>query len=326
MTLAFRESIDQKRSNIMEVLVTGGGGYIGSVLVPMLLSEGHQVTVIDSFMYGQSSLMDCCHHESLSIIRGDVRNEALIRAHLKKADAILPLACLTGAPLCDQDPVAAQQVNFDAVRLIAEEKSRDQRLIFPCTNSGYGVGQEGIHCDEETLMKPVSLYGRLKVDIDRLLLDSGHCITFRFATAFGVSPRMRLDLLVNDFTYRAVVDRTVVLFEADFKRNYLHVRDASRAFLHALSQYDSMVGEPYNVGLSEANLSKKELCQVIKTQVPDFTYLVSEIGKDPDQRNYIVSNAKIEATGYRTEVDLNSGIRELVKGFQVIRRTQYSNI
>ena len=310
----------------MKILVTGGAGYIGSMLVPLLLQRGHQVTVIDNFMYGQTSLLDCCHHPNFAIIRGDVRNESLLREQLRQADAVLPLACLTGAPLCDRDPVGAQQINHDAVRFLAEHKSRDQRLIFPCTNSGYGVGQEGIHCDEKTPMRPISLYGKLKVELDRYLLDRGDCITFRFATVFGVSPRMRLDLLVNDFTYRAVVDRTVVLFEAHFKRNYLHVRDAALAFLHSLENYEAMVGEPYNVGLSEANLSKQELCEAIQRHVPEFRYVISEIGKDPDQRNYIVSNAKLEATGFRTQVGLDDGIQELVKGFQIVRRNQYANV
>ena len=245
---------------------------------------------------------------------------------MTKADAILPLACLTGAPLCDRDQIGAQQINHDSVRFLAEHKSKDQLLIFPCTNSGYGVGQDGIFCDEKTPMRPISIYGRLKVELDKYLLDRGDCITFRFATVFGVSPRMRLDLLVNDFTYRAVVDRTVVLFEAHFKRNYLHVRDASHAFLHSLENYQTMVGEPYNVGLSEANLSKHELCEAIQQELPDFRFVISEIGKDPDQRNYIVSNDKIESTGFKTQVGLDDGIQELVKGFQIVRRNQYANI
>ena len=310
----------------MEILVTGGAGYIGSILVPLLLHRGHSVTVIDNFMYGQTSLLDCCHYAELNVIRGDVRNESLLREHLRESDAILPLACLTGTPLCDRDPVGAQQINNDAVRFLAEHKSREQCLIFPCTNSGYGVGQEGIYCDETTPMRPISLYAKLKVELDHYLLDRGDCITFRFATVFGVSPRIRLDLLVNDFTYRAVVDRTVVLFEAHFKRNYLHVRDAVQAFLHALENYEAMVGEPYNVGLSEANLSKQELCEAIQKQVPEFHYVISEIGKDPDQRNYIISNAKIESTGFQTQVGLDAGIRELVKGFQIVRRNQYANV
>lgn len=309
----------------MKILVTGGAGYIGSVLVPALLAAGNEVTVVDSFMYGQSTLLDCSVDPRLQIIRGDARDERLMPGLIAKADALLPLACLTGAPICDRDSWAAQTINHDAVRRMAEQKSREQMLIFPSTNSGYGVGEANIHCTEDTPLRPVSLYGRLKVELEKYLLDRGDCVTFRFATLFGTSPRMRLDLLVNDFVYRAVTDRFVVLFEPHFKRNYLHVRDGARAFQHALAHYDVMKGRPYNVGLSDANISKWELCERIKQHVPQFTYLVAEVGKDPDQRNYIVSNARIEATGYRTQFGLDAGIPELIRGYQVIRRTQFAN-
>jgi nucleoside-diphosphate-sugar epimerase len=310
----------------MQILVTGGAGYIGSVLVPRLLNDGHDVTVVDSFMYGQTSLLDCCIEPKLTIVRGDVRNQTLMKPLVARADAILPLACLTGAPLCDKDPEMATGVNYQAVRWIAEQMSRQQMLIFPSTNSGYGVGEAGIHCTEETPLRPVSLYGRLKVELEQYLLDRGDCVTFRFATLFGSSPRMRLDLLVNDFTYRAVVDRFVVLFEPHFKRNYLHVRDGARAFQHALANYDTMKGRPYNVGLSSANISKHELCEAIQKYVPSFTFMAASIGKDPDQRNYIVSNARIEATGYCTSVDLDMGLQDLLRVYQIVRRNQYSNV
>ncbi len=309
----------------MNYLITGGAGYIGSALVPMLLAKGHKVTVVDNFMYGQTPLLDVCHHENLEIIRGDVRNHDMIVPLAKKADVILPLACLVGAPLCKQDPVGARTINHDAIKMLLEIKSKDQVMIFPCTNSGYGVGEEGLHCNEKTPMRPVSLYGQLKVDIEKMLLDSGHVATFRFATVFGVAPRMRLDLLVNDFVYRAVNDRFVVLFEAHFKRNYLHVRDAARAFIHGVENFSKMKGEPYNVGLTEANMSKAELCDAIKKHIPNFHILISEVGEDPDKRNYIVSNEKIEATGFRCENSLDMGIRELIRGFQVIKRNQYAN-
>jgi len=310
----------------VKILVTGGAGYIGSILVPQLLKGGHNVIVVDNFMYNQVSLLDCCCHSNLTIIRGDARDKQLIVAQLKHTDAIFPLACLTGAPLCEKDPIGAQTTNHDAIKMIIDLRSKDQIIIFPTTNSGYGVGQDGIYCTEETPLSPISLYGRLKVDLEKMLLDAGNCITLRLATVFGISPRMRLDLLVNDFTYRAVTDRFIVLFEAHFKRNYLHVRDVAKAFIHCLYNFDNMKNEPYNVGLSDANLSKWELCQEIKNVVSDFHILESKIGEDPDKRNYIVSNEKIESTGFEPDFSLQKGIRELVKGYQIIRRNAFANV
>jgi nucleoside-diphosphate-sugar epimerase len=309
----------------VKIVVTGGAGYIGSVLVPLLLGEGHLVTVIDNFMYGQTPLLDCCDRPSLTVIRGDVRDPRVVQDAVRGADAVLPLACLTGAPICSRDPWSATAINFDAIKTLGETLSPAQMMIFPSTNSGYGVGEAGIECNEDTPLRPVSLYGRLKVDVESFLLDKGSFVTFRFATLFGTSPRMRLDLLVNDFTYRAVNDRSVVLFEPHFKRNYLHVRDAARAFAHVLANYDRMKGRPYNVGLSDANISKQELCDRIALQVPGFQVITADVGKDPDQRNYIVSNARIESTGFRPAFGLDEGIRDLVKGFQIVRRNQYGN-
>ena len=307
------------------VLVTGGAGYLGSILVPTLLARGCAVTVADNFLYGQTSLLDCCAYENFAIVRGDVRDERLMLPLLKKADVIMPLACLVGAPLCAQKPIEARSINLDAILMLLKNASKAQRFISPTTNSGYGVGQAGVFCTEETPMNPISLYGVLKVELEKALLDAG-AISLRLATVCGVSPRMRLDLLVNDFTYRAVVDRFVVLFEAHFKRNYVHVRDVARAFCHALDHFDAMQGQPYNVGLSDANLSKMELCQEIQKQIPDFTVMEAPIGKDPDQRNYVVSNAKIEATGYRPQVSIQRAIAELIKGYQVVRRNQHANV
>lgn len=320
--LGFREP---QRKTTMDILVTGGAGYIGSVMVPLLLADGHRVTVIDNFMYGQASLLDCCRSPNLTVVRGDVRDGQLLGRLVAEADAVLPLACLTGAPICERDPAAASAINLDAIKAIAGALSPRQMLVFPSTNSGYGIGQNDVHCDEQTPLRPVSLYGRLKVEAEAHLLDRGNCVTFRFATLFGISPRMRLDLLVNDFTYRAVTDRFIVLFEPHFKRNYLHVCDAARAFMHVLANYDRMKGKPYNVGLSDANLSKWELAEAIKKHVPDFYFVASEVGKDPDQRNYVVSNARIEATGFRPAHGLDSGIRELIKGYQIIRRSGFAN-
>ncbi|NLB65157.1 MAG: SDR family oxidoreductase [Lentisphaerae bacterium] len=311
--------------NSPHILVTGGAGYLGSILVPALLARGCNVTVVDNLMYGQTSLLDCCHDERLSIIRGDVRDEQLILPLLRKADVIMPLACLVGAPLCAQQPDEARSINLEAILMLLRHASKEQRFISPTSNSGYGVGQDGVFCTEETPMNPVSLYGTLKVELEKALLEAG-AVSLRLATVCGISPRMRLDLLVNDFTYRAVNDGFIVLFEAHFKRNYIHVRDVARAFLHALDNFEAMRGEPYNVGLSDANLSKMELCLEIQKQVPNFSIMEAPIGKDPDQRNYIVSNAKLEATGYLPQVSLQQAIAELIKGYQVIRRNQYANV
>lgn len=310
----------------MKVLVTGGAGYLGSILVPQLLAAGHEVTGVDNFMYNQNSLLDCCYNEQLRIVRGDARDKTVIETEMKQADYIIPLACLTGAPICKKDPLAAQTVIVDAIKLITGLRSKQQRIIYPTTNSGYGIGEKGKHCTEASPLKPVSLYGKLKVEAENILLGSGNAITLRLATAFGISPRMRLDLLVNDFVYRAVNDHFLVLFEAHFNRNYIHVRDVARAFLHAMSNFEAMKNEPYNVGLSDANLDKWQLCQEIKKQIPDFYFVEAAIGEDPDKRDYIVSNEKIEKTGFKPAVSLQDGIRELIKGYQVVRRNQYSNI
>jgi nucleoside-diphosphate-sugar epimerase len=310
----------------MKILVTGGAGYLGSVLVPRLLTEDHTVTVLDNFMYNQTSLLDCCYDPRLTIVRGDTRDKALMMRLLKDKDVIFPLACLTGAPLCARDPLGAQTILLDAVKMILELRGKNQRVIFPTTNSGYGIGEKGKHCTEKTPLRPISLYGQLKVQAEDAILQAGEGITLRLATAFGVSPRMRLDLLVNDFTYRAVYDRFLVLFEAHFKRNFIHVRDVAKAFIHSLKNFEKMKNEPYNVGLSDANLSKLELCEEIKKQVKDFYFVEATIGEDPDKRDYIVSNEKIEKTGFRPDVSLQMGIAELIKAYQVIKRNQYANV
>jgi nucleoside-diphosphate-sugar epimerase len=310
----------------MRVLITGGAGYLGSVMTGEFLREGHEVVVLDNFMYGQASLLDLCHHGGLTIVRGNALDRPLVENLLRRVDAIIPLACLTGAPACDRDPLGAEAVVLRAVEMILELRRPEQRLVFPNTNSGYGVGEAASICTEETPLRPISLYGRLKKAAEDAVLRAPGTIVLRLATAFGVSPRMRLDLLVNDFTYRAVTDGSVVLFEAHFKRNYIHVRDIARAFLHCFDNFGAMQGEVYNLGLSDANLSKRELCEEIRAQVPRFTIVEAEIGRDPDQRNYVVSNAKIEATGFKPRVSLPAGIAELLKAYQVLRRSGYSNV
>jgi len=308
------------------ILITGGGGYLGSIMVPDLLAAGHKVTVLDNFMYGQNSLGHVCDNENFSVAHGDVRIAETVKPLLAKADIVIPLAALVGAPICAKDPVGAQSINHDAVLMLFKNLSREQRVLMPTTNSAYGSGEAGNFCTEETPLHPISKYAIDKVDIEKALMQLPNAISFRLATVFGMAPRMRIDLLVNDFTHRAVKDRFVVLFESSFKRNYIHIRDVSRVFQFGISNFDAMRGQIFNVGLSDANVSKRELCERIKLQVPDFTFLEAPIGKDPDQRNYIVSNAKLEAAGFRTQHTLDGGIRELIKGFTMLRNTRYGNV
>jgi nucleoside-diphosphate-sugar epimerase len=308
------------------ILVTGGAGYLGSTMVPDLLNAGHKVTVLDNFMFQQASLNHVCNNPNFSIVKGDIRIESVMAPLLKRADIVIPLAALVGAPLCNLDPIGATTINHDAITLMIKLLSKQQIVLMPTTNSAYGTGDENNFCTEESPLRPISQYAIEKVGIEKELMQRENAISFRLATVFGMSPRMRIDLLVNDFTYRAVTDRFVVLFESYFKRNYIHVRDVSRAFQHAIYNFDKMKGQIYNVGLSEANVSKKELCQVIQRQVPDFKFIDAPIGKDPDQRNYVVSNAKIEATGFQTSVSLDLGIAELIKGYSMLKNSRYGNV
>lgn len=308
------------------VLVTGGAGYLGAVLVPHLLAEGYRVRVLDHFRHRQPSLLACAGHPGFEVLRGDCRSEPLLREGLKGADTIIPLAAVVGAPACDMDPVAAVTTNTEAVRTLLRLRGAGQRVLFPVTNSGYGIGEEDTFCTEDSPLRPISLYGRTKVEAEAAVLEAGNSVTFRLATAFGASPRMRLDLLVNDFTYRAVRDRFLVLFEAHFKRNYIHVRDIARVFVHGIRNFAAMQGRPYNVGLSDANLSKLELCQVIQRVVPGFQFSEAPVGEDPDKRDYIVSNERLESTGFRPAVSLEDGIRELVQAYKMLPASEFTNL
>jgi nucleoside-diphosphate-sugar epimerase len=304
------------------ILVTGGAGYIGSMLAQDLLSLGHNVTVLDNFMYQQSSLGHLCYHLNFRIYRGDVRVESDILPILKQADIIIPLAAYVGAPLCDRDPVGASSTNKDAIFMMMKYLSQEQIVLMPTTNSAYGTGD---YCDENSSLNPISRYAKDKVEVEKVLMEHPNATSFRLATVFGMSPRMRIDLLVNDMTYRAVNDGFVVLFESHFKRNYIHVLDVCQAFTMALEN-KNMRGQIYNIGLSSANVSKRELCDTIKKYVPRFEIVEAEIGKDKDQRNYMVSNEKIEKEGFKPNFDLDMGIQELLKGYAMLKNTKYGNV
>ncbi len=307
------------------VLVTGGAGYIGSILVPDLLSDGHKVTVLDNFMYKQNSLASSCIHPNLEIAMGDIRDKALVKRLVTQHEVIIPLAAIVGAPACNRDATAAESVNLEAALHIISVASKDQKIVMPTTNSAYGTTKVGEVSSETSTLNPISSYARHKVEVEAALMEHPLNVSFRLATVFGMSPRMRLDLLVNDLCYRAIHERSVVLFEADFIRNYVHVRDVSKVLRWAIDS-EKASGEIFNFGLTEANLSKRMLCEAIQRHVPSFVFVEAEFGKDPDQRNYTVSNAKIELAGFSFEFGLDRGLSELVKGLVTLRNSQYSNI
>ena len=308
------------------IFVTGGAGYIGSILVPILLKQQYNVTVLDNLIFNQPSLLDCCTNPNFEFIQGDICDFDLVNGLLPEFDIIIPLAAIVGAPACRRNPSLTRLVNYDAHMNIVNNVSVDQKVLFPTTNSGYGIGEKDSFCTEETPLRPISEYGRIKVDVEKAFLDKGNAVTFRLATVFGMSPRMRMDLLVNDFVYRAVKDRSLVLFEEHFCRNYIHVRDVAKAFLFGIQNNDRMKGEPYNVGLSSANLTKRQLAEKIKEHVPELYVRSAEIGEDPDKRDYIVSNDKIESLGWKPDYTLDDGIQELIKGYNIIRPNRFANV
>ena len=309
-----------------KILVTGGAGYIGSILVPKLLAANNAVTVIDSMMYGQTSLLDCCAAPQFTFIRGDICDRGLMARMVPQFDVIIPLAAIVGAPACKRNPALAKMVNYDAQMYLVEQTSSRQMIVFPNTNSGYGIGGKEAYCTEKSPLRPISQYGRDKVAVEQALLSHGNGVSLRMATMFGVSPRMRLDLLVNDFTYRAFKDRVIVLFEEHFRRNYIHVRDVAKAFQFVIDNHDRMQGEAFNLGLSSANLTKRELAEKIKGYVPELHLITAAVGEDPDKRDYLVSNEKIESLGWSADYSLDDGIQELLKSFQILRPNRYANI
>jgi nucleoside-diphosphate-sugar epimerase len=311
---------------VSRILITGGAGYLGSVATEYLLGKGHQVTVLDNLLYRQNSLLHLAYQKDFDFINGDARDRELLSKLVGKYDFIIPLAAIVGAPASDRNPELATSTNYGAIVTLLSLVSSRQRIVFPTTNSGYGIKGGGEVCTEESPLTPISLYGRTKVDAEKVLMSSKNAISLRLATVFGVSPRMRLDLLVNAFTYRAARDGFLVLFEKHFKRNYIHIRDVARCFDFCIQNFDRMGDQVYNVGLSDANLSKEELALRIKKFVPDLRIISSEVGKDPDQRNYVVSNAKIEKAGFGCAFSLDDGIQELIKGYKILQDLPYANV
>lgn len=310
----------------MRVLITGGAGYLGSILAEHLLKRGFQVVVLDNLMYGEQSLFHLCADPNFDFLVGDARDEALMARLLTQCDVIVPLAAIVGAPACDRDPLMTTSLNVDAIRMLIRLRSPSQLVIYPTTNSGYGTKSGDVFCDEESSLDPISLYGQTKVQAEEIVLSAENTITLRLATVFGLSPRIRLDLLVNHFTYAAFFDGYIVIFEKDFKRNYVHIRDVADCFIHCIEHSGPMIGRPFNLGLDSANLSKEELAMKIKEHLPNFYVHFSELGSDPDKRNYIVSNQRLREAGFEAKRSLDEGIVELIKGYRMLGRQQGKNI
>ena len=308
----------------MRILITGGAGFIGSTLTPRLLDAGLEVTVLDSLLYRQNSLLACCGRLGFDFVRGDVRDEPLMRRLLAAADAVIPLAAIVGAPACERDPWSSTAVNLGAIQLLDRLCSPDQLVVFPTTNSGYGTQTGELHCTEDTPLQPISRYGRDKAEAEALLLERGS-ITFRLATVFGVSPRLRLDLMVNHFTHTAFEQGYIVLFEEHFQRNFVHVRDVAEAFLFALQHPQQLVGRCFNLGLDAANMSKLQLAMKIKEQVPRFEISCSAVGTDPDKRNYVVSNQRLREAGFEAQVGIEQGVRELLQAYRMLPVSPLAN-
>ena len=309
-----------------KILITGGAGYLGSVITNLLLKQGYAVTVYDSLLFKQNSLNNCCVYKNFEFIHGDINDHAKVINLIKSNDIIIPLAAIVGAPACDQDKDLTKRVNYESQINISKNTSKNQLIIYPNTNSGYGVGDKNEFCDEETPLNPISLYGKLKVEIEKYFIDNNNAVTLRLATVFGVSPRMRTDLLVNDFVLKSVKDGYLILFEQNFRRNYIHIQDVAKTFLFAINNFNLMKNKSYNVGLSSANLTKKELAEAIKKHVPNLYIHSSNIKEDPDKRDYIVSNKKLESLGWSPDFNLDDGIKELIKCYKFLEIYRNKNI
>lgn len=309
----------------MKILVTGGAGYIGTTLVPLLLERGYQVTVLDSLLFGGDPLLPFFKFPNFDFVKGDIRDEKIAREQCKDKDVVIHLAAIVGFPACRNNPELAQTTNMDGTRNIADALSKDQLVLFGSTGSNYGALVDEI-CTEETPLNPLSLYGKTKTAAEQYLRENATCIAYRFATAFGVSPRLRLDLLINDFTYQAVKQKYLVVYESHFMRTFIHVHDIARSFLFAIDNADRMKGEVYNIGSEKMNYSKRDICSMIQKETGAYIHY-ADVGEDADKRNYVVSYKKINSLGYDTTITVEAGIKELVRALQVIQvHNPYTNI
>jgi len=308
-----------------KILITGGAGYIGNILTDHLLEMGYEVTVFDNLIHRQGGILEQCGKPYFNFVYGDVRDHNRYGSLITKHDVIINLAAYVGMPLCNRFPNETKQVNQESAEFLAKNISKDQLIIFTTTNSGYGLGEhkngKAVYCTEETPLKPISLYGETKCTAEKALMDTGNAISFRLATVFGVSRKMRMDLLVNDFVWRAWNDRFIVLFESHFLRNFIHVRDVAKTIRFAIMKHSRMKGEVYNVGNDTININKMDLCLAIKKHIPDFYITESEINKDPDQRNYVVSNDKLKRIGWQCYYSLDDGIKEVLEACPIIKNS-----
>jgi len=303
----------------MKILITGGAGYLGSVLVDKLLSIGYEVIVLDKLLFNQTSLLHHTSNSKFKFIYGDVRNEQLLEKLCNEVDIIIPLAAIVGFPACAADPQLSKEINLNQiVNIVKFTSGKNKKILYPNTNSGYGIGKENLSYDEESPLDPISIYGVTKCEAENFLKNNTDAIIFRLATVFGVSPRMRTDLLVNDFVYKAITDKYIVVFEKEFKRNFIHIQDVANTFCFMIENWNKYKGEVFNVGLSDANLNKQELLEKIQTHVKNFAVVYDDYYQDPDKRNYIVLNDKIESTGWKPMYDLDMGIKELIMAYQMI--------
>ena len=307
-----------------KVLITGGAGYLGSVITELLLQDWREITILDNMMYNQTSLINFSHYDNFKFINGDVRDKELLKELVLQNDVIIPLAAIVGFPACERDKELATQINYEHVKFVCDiAKENDKKVVYPNTNSGYGIGENG-ECTEESPLNPISHYGKTKVEAEKEVLGIGG-ISLRLATVFGTSPRMRMDLLVNEFVYKALTDKSIVLFEKKFVRNFIHIRDVALVFRKMINQYEQWSGMVFNVGLSEANLTKEQLCEAIQEQVPSFQIFYNDNYEDPDKRDYIVSNALLESCGWRPRYTLEKGIEELIKTYTIMISNLSSN-